>query len=485
MSILKSPREVQLAILELLPLSDLIALSTTSKDARHKVEPLIYSDIRIIRELHGRPPIMLLLRTILDRPELGSYVRRLDLGGEEFGVPPSRSFRPRPPVPQMVPLPTERLSQVARNYSSSLELINSWIHEAESGSSDALAAFLIGLLPNLAWLYSSYDWTVEIKYVGLVFRSAVRGISGDSFPPRLPTYESLRRVELKLPSGFDESEYMDIGYIDPVNTLDALTLFYLPNIEHISVCIDNPIEFSWPLPTPPNSTLSSLELGRLREIRLEPLLSTLANLRKLRYDWFYCHPVDRQVSGPIVRLDTMAAALATLSDTLTELEITAETPCALSWGDDFPPTFTLQGSLSQISQLRKLRRLHLPWVFVMGMPASPNGRIDLNIPPDVEDLAFTADLFEADANDWEDDMIISIIKSELEDGVLSVLGSLKKITLPGSMILGREAIEYAGDLEALGAQFNIEVVDQWQDFLERERRVSGSEASSDGSDEIF
>ncbi|RSM04053.1 hypothetical protein CEP52_007005, partial [Fusarium oligoseptatum] len=225
MSIFESPREVQLAILERLPLCDLIALSLTSKDARHKVEPLIYSDITLTWKLKDPPPTMLLLRTFLDRPELASYVRRLDLDGEGFRIRPPYLYNTQKPIalPNIVTLSTEKLSQIAKYTTNSPEIINSWIHEAQSGSSDAVAGFLISLMPNLAWLSFSEDWTNEVKYIGLVFGSATYRTFEDSFQPRLPTYESLKHIKLPL---FIDEEY----YLDPPNTLDVLSLFYVPNI---------------------------------------------------------------------------------------------------------------------------------------------------------------------------------------------------------------------------------------------------------------
>jgi hypothetical protein len=69
------------------------------------------------------------------------------------------------------------------------------------------------------------------------------------------------------------------------NIADALALFYLPSIETLSVSIDNPTVFPWPfssLPSP--TTLESLEIFRLLESRLAPILSVTNNLKKLRYN---------------------------------------------------------------------------------------------------------------------------------------------------------------------------------------------------------
>ncbi|RSL88070.1 hypothetical protein CEP51_001911 [Fusarium floridanum] len=397
---------------------------------------------------------MLLLRTFLDRPELASYVRRLDLDGEGFRIRPPYLYNTQKPIalPNIVTLSTEKLSQIAKYTTNSPEIINSWIHEAQSGSSDAVAGFLISLMPNLAWLSFSEDWTNEVKYIGLVFGSATYRTFEDSFQPRLPTYESLKHIKLPL---FIDEEY----YLDPPNTPDALSLFYVPKIEHLSVSISNPVEFSWPSSTPPNPLfLSSLDLGRIREVRLEPLLSVLKNLQKLRYNWYYQENLDRKVSDQIVRLDTMAAALAGLSGTLTELEITADSQPAYSWGDYEPPDFTLQGSLEQISQLHRVTRLHVPWLFVMGMTKSSPGRIGPILPPNVEDLALTGHLCITEAHEWDDEMVVSAIKSELESGALASVENLKKMTVLGSCYHDGTTKECQKDLKDLGIRFNVEIV---------------------------
>ncbi|KAI8671881.1 F-box domain-containing protein [Fusarium keratoplasticum] len=459
MGILDFPTEVQLAIAELLPLCDLSALSMTSKGLRHLTEPLIYSSIRMTWTLQDHPTIVLLLRTILERPELGSYIRRLKLDGEGF-LQPSRQWIAQNPaaLPNIVLLQAEKLSRAADSAGVE-ENTGSWVHEAQSGSPNAVVAFLLSLLPNLEWLSLSCNWTNEIKYIGLVFKSALCKTAMDGFPPRLPVYESLKHVELAPRVDTDH-------FLDPENTLDALSLFYLPNIEHLSVCIDNPIEFSWPCSTPPNPLLlTSLELDRIRETRLEPLLSALKSLRKLQYNWFYQADMDPKVSNRVVKLDTMAAALAVLRDTLTELTITGETQPALSMGEYDPPDITFQGSLGQLSQLHKLKRMNIPWLFLMGMTESPPGRIDFNLPPNVENLALPGDLFEVDSNEWDDEMIISALRSELENGALSRMGCLKNMTVSGSYCLNREPSEYLRDIEALSVQFNLEVMDSRKDFI--------------------
>lgn len=452
MGILEFPAEVQLGIAGLLPLCDLSALSMTSRGLRHVVEPLIYSSIRMKWTLQDHPGIMLLLRTILERPELGSHVRRLKLDGEGF-LQPSRQWIPQNPaaLPNIVLLQVEKLSRVA-DPAGVEGNTSSWVHDAQAGSPNAVVAFLLSLSPNLEWISLSCNWTNEIKYIGLVFKSALYNTAMGGLPPRLPAYESLKHVELAPRVDTDH-------YLDPENTLEALSLFYLPNIEHISVCIDNPIEFSWPCSTPPNPLLlTSLELDRIRETRLEPLLSPLKNLRKLHYNWFYQADMDPKVSSRVVRLDTMAAALALLKDTLTELTITGETQPALSMGEYDPPDIAFQGSLDQLSQLRRLRRMSIPWVFVMGMDESSPGRIGSILPPSLEYLGLPAHVWCTDDNEWYDEMIVTAVKSELESGALSGMKNLKNIALPGSCYMDGELSECWRELENLGAQFNLELI---------------------------
>ncbi|EEU39961.1 uncharacterized protein NECHADRAFT_79716 [Fusarium vanettenii 77-13-4] len=432
MGLLDFPTEAQLAIAELLPLCDLSALSMTSKGLRHVVEPRIYSSIKMKWTLQDHPPIMLLLRTILKRPDLGGHIRRLELDGEGFLLP-SRQWIPQNPaaLPNIVHLQVEDLYRVA-NSAGAEENTSSWVHEAQSGSPNAVVAFLLSLSPNLQWLSLSCNWTNEIKYIGLVFRSALCKTAMDDLSPQLPTYDLLKHVEF-APRVDTEN------FPGPENTLEALSLFYLPNLEHLTVCIDNPIEFSWPCSAPPNPLLlTSLELDRIRETRLEPLLSALKNLRKLQYNWFFQADMDPKVSNSVVRLDTMATALAVLKDTLTELTITGETQPALSLSEYDPPDVTFQGSLGQLSQLHRLKRMHIPWVFVMGMSDPSPGRIGSILPPSLECLRLPAYVWCTDDNEWHDELIFAAVKSELESGGLSGMEHLKRITLPGSYHMNEE-----------------------------------------------
>ncbi|KAJ3547609.1 hypothetical protein NM208_g1427 [Fusarium decemcellulare] len=443
--LLDCPKEVQLATIEYLAPSDLAILSRASQGLHRLVEPLLYSAIELSWTLQCHPPVTQLLRTLLEKPELSSHVRRLDLSGHGFADESDVWDRPDA-LPSIAPLPNDKLSEAVKNIQVSDTTADLWVDNVQSGASDAVVAVLISLMPNLERLSLSANWTSETHFLGIMFRSALCDTQQDS-PRRFPCLKHVSFAPM-----IDEEEHLD-----PTNTADVLALFYLPNIQHLSISIDNPTHFSWPSRGPPDPRLlSSLEVHRIRESRMAPILSVAKGLRKLRYNWFYQSDVDREVSGDIVRLDTMATAFLQVSSSLEELEINAELFPAISRGEYEPRGIKLQGSLSQLCKMNSLRRLRVPWSFLTGLDTyAVPGRLGLALPQSLEHLALTKRFIKYEEVDDRDDFMISAFGMELESGFLSHLTSLKAVYLPKSWYTTGICNACKKKLDCLGARFNL------------------------------
>lgn len=181
-------------------------------------------------------------------------------------------------------------------------------------------------------------------------------------------------------------------------------------------------------PTP--SSLISLELYRLRETRLGPLLSVLNRLQKLRWHWYYQPNIDRDVSKRFIELDTMAEALSHVGHTLTDLTIEARAGPAILVSFSESTSLEMRGSLGGLAHLDQLRRLCVPWVFLMGFSPSAAKQLGDALPRNLELLTLTGDLREQLEWEWDADSIIWATKSGLESRTWPFLTNLHRIILP-------------------------------------------------------
>ncbi|KID96707.1 F-box domain, cyclin-like protein, partial [Metarhizium majus ARSEF 297] len=211
------PSELILSLLDLLPLPDLLYMGRVNKYTRNVAEPLVYSTIETIWALRGTPPAMLLLPTIFDRPDLAGHVRTLRLQGDGFENHPEVR---EPPAFPASPLLLDKATKFIQ--STWVPFAKSWIGELQLGTVDAIVAALLASMPNLTTLYLGPNFTIR------------------SCQPKeyhLPTFTQLRHVT---------SEYRakEWHHRNITNTADVLPFFYLPNVEHLSVSIDNPVQFA-------------------------------------------------------------------------------------------------------------------------------------------------------------------------------------------------------------------------------------------------
>lgn len=465
------PYELQLHISQYLEPSDWAALSLTSRQLQELSEPFLYTSIRVKWSAESHPPIALLLRSLLERPELCWRVRYLDLQGRltfdgmylDAMYIDAGYVEDAPPCVRVEGgiLSLEKLTSAVCSLGMPPDVARAWIDEYRKGTADAAAALAVSILPNLTRFSMASNWSKETRFLGAVIRKSTQAESMSQQwhkptcqqPQPLPATTQLKMFENLT----DVSLAPIVHEPDKFSTKDkrdSLALFYLPSVQHLRISIDNPVQFSWPLDFPPGpSSLTSLELFRIRETRLKPILSVLKNLETLRYKIDYQPDVDKGVSNDVVRLDVMAAAIALCSNSLRELEIDAENSIARGDQDTFP--MALQGSVSEISRLYRLRKLKIPWIFPMGLVViPPSGRISSMLPPSLEHLIFTD--FEADylVDEWEDETILATIKLELEH---SATNFPTRVDLPPSSYPDGETPEYMAERDRIGNRFHIKL----------------------------
>lgn len=353
MSILNVPHELLQAIFALdLSSRDLTSLCRTNKKINTIATHVLYSKIEW--EWLGPsciPPMFLFLRTLLQRKDLATHVKSLNLRGGTFSHSPFSGKKP--PVVQDLPgLEYNEIDTAIRSATLDPVLTTSWISATRTGRMDALVALLLSQLPHLTRLTLETNFAKEMSWIGYVVLYKTTGEN----PPAL---QRLRAVKISITIDWDTSPArMD-------NTDAVLAMFYLPNIQHIEADIGNPSStLAWPAHTPDPSSLTSLKLYTIREPHLVGILKVTRNLKSLSWLWDYCP--DMLYTSPVVDLDAISAALKHVQKTLTDLTIDATTDEGT--GVEFS-RLGYRGTMGDaLRNMQCLERLQAPFTFLLGPP---------------------------------------------------------------------------------------------------------------------
>ncbi|KAL4891311.1 hypothetical protein BDV59DRAFT_183044 [Aspergillus ambiguus] len=357
--IISTPPEILRLIFESLAPRDLHVICLTQKHWRSLAEPLLYAHIEWTWTHSHNPPIAQFLWTILQRPELASFVQSVSLDGDSFALSlhDYRQKSPKLPVTEVV---LDELVKCIERFH--VPYSEEWTRELRSGTMDAFTTLLLAQLPSIRRLYLGKNFARESRLVGMMLRSALYEKCS------LPQFACLQDVSIVYPDlGLNIRRYTDFR-----NTADILPLFYLPSVQRIRTLIDNPATLVWPGEHRPNpSRLASLDLAMLREGHLGQVLSVTRGLRKLQWDWYYRPDLQDQFVTDIINLDQIAADLAHVQDTLTDLTITAASDVAQA--DPELPELIIRGSFKLFTGLYRLEKLEVPIPFLLGFaPWTPN-----------------------------------------------------------------------------------------------------------------
>lgn len=421
MGLLELPSELLMAITKWLPTPAPFAMV---HPALQKVAAdRLYSDITFTWSRDDPVPrIRLLLRTLLERPELRQYVRNLNLQCDRLVLPVTKGGQPEAFQLEDTGLDIaegQLVSEIQSLGFAKQELASEWANKIRLGNSDAVVALLVALTPNIRRLSLSPKWTVDLTHLGLVFKTAL--CPSHLTASRLPTYKDLTFVSLT--PLFLEEHLFDAPAEDNI-----LALFYLPGVEELGIPIASRSEMNWPYERPPKPTsLRSLEIHRLREQFLGPVLSVCSNLQTLHYRWLLHNGVDQPHSETPLELTEMASNIAShCSHTLTTLWIDAATQLSPGYYDDPPLEFS--GSLAPLKELTALERLGLPWPFVCGSVDSPFERSIRNVAPaSLRYLQLARQLVRYEEFWWTPAELLGLIAAEMDAGLLQEVPRLEGI----------------------------------------------------------
>ncbi|CAI6091700.1 unnamed protein product [Clonostachys chloroleuca] len=365
------PNEIIDSLLELIPRSDLLVLCRVSRSLRHPAERFLYAAISLDWDYHKVPPIVPLLRTLLQRPELFAYVESVSLVGDEF----SDGTLPTPLNTTIIPL--DQL-QVAIERTQ-VPYINLWVDQLKSGSGsmDALVGLLIANLSKIRFLAITHNFINGFQIVSQVLRSKILGQIPDysAVFGRLPKFEQLNQVIYsKLRSSAEN---------DNIST-DVLSLFYLPTAKDLVVNIPNPgITFKWPAGELNFSHLTSLEVDWVYPRCLAKILLHTPNLKSLYWNWQYRTDAT-EGSDSFLDYGHIMKALLPLKITLEKLYFRLDEDSLENVAEDF----AMVGSWDGLRDFKRLVHLDMPLVSLAGVDYTPES-IDQHLPDTLETLYLT------------------------------------------------------------------------------------------------
>ncbi|KAJ6779965.1 hypothetical protein PWT90_03343 [Aphanocladium album] len=353
--ILELPLELRLSSFGFLPPRDIASTARACKALHTALQPVLYSHIDLCWDWQRDPPLGLLLRTLLARPELASYVQSLHFQGRSFDEGKFVVWRPEIPTLDVSSLPRQEADTAVDLFKLAGSVGDEWKGKLGNGNVDALVTLIVCLAPNLVLLQLGRVFAIETPVLGEVLRQSLCGKRNTSGPQRtLPAFSKLRQVS------FPYRRQDASRRINYKNAADVLPLFYLPALESLRLSIDNPAEFVWPAgaAAPDASSVTSLQLFRIREQLLGYILSTVPRLRYLKWECFYQKWQDKPISQNTIDLDVIGAALAPVRESLVDLVLEAESD--IGRGEIDVPFMKTSGSISGLRNLKRLKVLRVP-----------------------------------------------------------------------------------------------------------------------------
>ncbi|KAI6382522.1 hypothetical protein MCOR32_003012 [Pyricularia oryzae] len=289
-------------------------------------------------ESTGPPHAISLLGAFLRKPHLGLHVQRLELlgGGFDYRYPysfilnhdkeklKSLSYEELRPPPLWWDGAEETLrSAISLVAEFDLPYLELWVEKLREGTMDAIVALMLVRLPNLRSLIVQRDFTKEQTCVMAVLRTvALERLDW------LPRFIHLREISMR----FD----MDDWICRNANSQLLLPLFYLPAIEALDLDLDDPMQWSWPTPAPPDAaSIKSLTLRNVREHGLKFILATTKNLEKL--EWMASHSQEEELGTSILFRNMREWMHKWRGETprLERIEVLTFAGDAWSWGRQF------------------------------------------------------------------------------------------------------------------------------------------------------
>lgn len=302
----------------------------------------------------GNPSIHLLLRKLLDSPQICASIKHLSFSGDPG---------PRKPISVGDIKAGEDLVRGAQ-----FPLAPLWIEALSLGNINVLVALVLSQLPNLQTIHLDQDFFANSQFLGLLFQHELSPKQSSSWP--VSNFFCLHKISLFTPEpvvGLRRSSTR--ASFDPDQ---MMSLFYLPNIQSIEAVVLARKRVYPPKSYPPcASKLQSLKLPRC-ELDLDGLkmfMTVTPSLEKPYYDR-RCDLDPREPdNGPsrVYDLSKLCKALTYIQGTLKHLSLPISYYASTAMDPDWPnEDCCLIGSPFLFQQFQKLEYLEIPFVFLFG-----------------------------------------------------------------------------------------------------------------------
>ncbi|KAF5557379.1 DNA mismatch repair [Fusarium phyllophilum] len=471
--LLACPIEIQLHVLEFVPKEGLVALSRVNKHLASIAQPVLHREVdvncpRVSFQCHAAP-LVLVLRTLLSRPDLAQGVQHLRFDGYDFV---ERRLNELPTTPIFHLTDGDKLKAV--KFIKALDLYQGldWAQGFLKGRVDCLVSLLVALTPRVRSIYLGEFFSVEICYLRMLLSPVSFGNPGGS---NVHKFEHLRRVSVDNHCAtyhhtrFDFSNvYQDFFRLLKLESLsisgsfpeDSQTFNIMTKLEHIR----------------------RLDLKRISAAELGRILSIAPNLKELKYNYAW-YPITNMRPTRDQTLD-----LTTLRDSLEShrLELEKLELLVLDDGDvlderpeDTINPFTLRGSSLKLHDFSNLHTLTAPWILIAG-PSKVEHPSPLRhlIPKSVVQLTLTDDLCLQPYWEWEPEEICDMLVDywyDLRDtktalAAIFIVGPLiSKMFNEDELYIARRLARSAG-VDLFIDELSINKRDALRDAEERARR---------------
>lgn len=357
------PQELFCSILTFLPRNALFNLCSISKYHRALVEPELYREIRWDENNHARraqnPPFHLLFRSLLNRPELASFIHELEICCRK----PYRAFesydriwRKSSDTPEFTSSDMEQTTSLICSLHFGTE--DKWILGLKRGEPDLFIALIIWQSTNLRSITLDNDYMGGTPFIGDVLEKAA-AMNSFSF---LKIVEYSNDLEPPCFDSEDRQEQISLRQIMP--------LFSIPSVTSLSMSLPSR-DTSWLNSSISTSALTSLHLDycQLSEQNLGRLLLSTPCLKWLEYNaWINVDHVPTPPKRPWEYFDCVefGRSLVHVQENLEDLDVSINLFSKRNVLNDNSKFQGTSGRLEILRDFRKLQRLSIPTTLLSG-----------------------------------------------------------------------------------------------------------------------
>jgi hypothetical protein len=456
--------------LDFLSKEDLVALSLVNKHLANIVQPVLHREVDVSCPTGGTTgdptPLILVVRTLLDRPDLAQAVQHLRFDGYDF---PARKVDEIPITPITCLKRTDMIKALKVIHGSRLNDAIGWAKCFLGGQVDSIVALLVALTPKVRSIYLGEDFSVEIYYLRLLFDPERRITSRNS---SFHKFEHLRHVTV--------NNYAATYYHRRLKLTNVFqSFFHLHMLEKLFISGSFPEDSRPVVASTKMNNLRCLDLKRIDEAELEQILSLAPNLTGLKYTYAW-HSKASDLSNRTLTLD-----MSTLRDSLEghrlkleRLELLAVDDPGVLKRDTLWP-LAIQGSPLKLHAFSNLRILLVPWIFITGPSKGAHvSPLRYVIPESVVLLSLADDLHRQPYWGWKGEDIKQMVadylhyvkEAETALGAMYMVGPLFTDLWTDEEYFSARMLALSADVNFRAVKMTISENDECREMKERYRR---------------